>query len=62
VMRSVLGQTRVPAEPTGKWSCTVETADGQLVGRVGWKVVDAPASVVPAADAPAAGAATANQK
>ena len=61
VMRSVLGQTRVPAEPTGKWSCTVETADGQLVGRVGWKVVDAPASLPPAG-APAAGAATANAK
>lgn len=61
VMRSVLGQARVPADPTGKWSCTVETAEGQLVGRVGWKVVDPPAPV-PAAGGPAAGAATANEK
>jgi hypothetical protein len=44
VMKSVLGQARMPPDPKGKWSCTVETADGQLVGRVGWKVVDAPAA------------------
>jgi len=44
VVRSVLGQARVPTDPRGKWSCTVETADGQLVGRVGWKVIDPPAA------------------
>jgi len=52
VLKSVLGQARIPAEPNGKWSCTVETADGQLVGRVGWKVVVPPAA--PAAPPPVA--------
>jgi len=52
VLKSVLGQTRLPADPKGTWSCTVETADGQLVGRVGWKVVDPPAAAAAPAAAP----------
>jgi hypothetical protein len=37
VVRSFLAD--LPADPTGPWSCTVETADGQLVGRVAWRVL-----------------------
>jgi hypothetical protein len=36
VVRSTLAAR--PADPTGQWSCTLETADGQLVGRVAWTV------------------------
>src|SRR5690606_35379842 len=41
VMRSVLGEARLPADPRGRWSCTAETTDGQLVGRIGWRGVAA---------------------
>jgi hypothetical protein len=51
VVRSVLGEARMPTDPRGKWSCTVETADGQLVGRLGWKVVDPPAAPPGGSDA-----------
>jgi hypothetical protein len=40
VVRSTLGSGRLPRDPRGKWSCTVETGDGQLVGRTSWRVVD----------------------
>ncbi len=36
VVRSVL--PALPADVVGNWSCTAETADGQLVGRVAWTV------------------------
>jgi hypothetical protein len=29
----------LPADPLGKWSCTLETSDGQLVGRVRFVVI-----------------------
>ncbi|HUS68662.1 MAG TPA: DUF5924 family protein [Kofleriaceae bacterium] len=41
VYRSYLGEARLPEEPRATWSCTAETADGQLVGRVTWRVTDA---------------------
>jgi hypothetical protein len=36
VLRSTLAT--LPGDPLGAWSCSVETASGQLVGRVGWSV------------------------
>jgi len=36
VLRSALAT--LPADPVGPWTCTVKTADGQLVGRVAWTV------------------------
>jgi hypothetical protein len=37
VLRSML--PALPEDPLGSWSCTVQTDEGQLVGRVSWKVV-----------------------
>ena len=55
VLRSGLGMARVPADPRGRWSCTAETAEGQLIGRVSWKVTDPPPEAsVPAVPAPPA--------
>ena len=45
VLRSTLGETRLPRDPRGKWSCTAETGDGQLVGRTSWRVVDPPRAI-----------------
>jgi hypothetical protein len=42
VLRSTLGQARLPPDPRGKWSCTAETGDRQLIGRTSWRVVDPP--------------------
>ncbi|HTE51338.1 MAG TPA: DUF5924 family protein [Kofleriaceae bacterium] len=42
VLRSTLGDARLPADPRGRWSCTAETGDGQLIGRASWRVVDPP--------------------
>ena len=42
VLRSTLGDSRLPADPRGKWSCTAETGDGQLIGRTSWRVIDPP--------------------
>jgi hypothetical protein len=42
VLRSALEEARIAPDPRGKWSCTVETGDGQLVGRTSWRVVDPP--------------------
>ncbi len=56
VLRSTLGAANLPADPRGKWSCTAETGDGQLIGRKTWRVVDAPAGETagaPSAPAPA---------
>ncbi len=33
---------RLPADPTGTWTCTAETEDGQLVGRIKVKVTGTP--------------------
>lgn len=44
VLRSTLGDANLPADPRGKWSCTAETGDGQLIGRKTWRVVDAAAT------------------
>ncbi len=38
VFRSEL--VRPPKNPVGKWECRVETADGQLIGRRGFKIVE----------------------
>jgi hypothetical protein len=54
VVKSVLGQAQLPADPHGKWSCTVETGDGQLVGRVAWKIIDAPPPPTPPPPTPPA--------
>ena len=43
VLRSHLAV--LPADPVGPWSCTLETSDGQLVGRVSWTVVGPAAQV-----------------
>ena len=40
VLRSTLAT--LPADPVGAWSCTVETAEEQLVGRVAWTVRNGP--------------------
>jgi cell division septation protein DedD len=55
VLRSTLGGANLPADPRGRWSCTAETGDGQLIGRKTWRVVDAPAgeAASPVAPAPA---------
>ena len=45
VLRSTLGDARLPADPRGRWSCTAETGDGQLIGRTSWRVVDPPAAM-----------------
>lgn len=42
VLRSTLGEARLPPDPRGRWSCTAETGDGQLIGRTSWRVVDPP--------------------
>jgi Family of unknown function (DUF5924) len=42
VLRSHLGDARLPRDPRGRWSCTAETGDGQLIGRTSWRVVNAP--------------------
>ncbi len=42
VLRSSL--TELPADPTGDWSCSAWTSGGQLVGRVHFRVVPAPAA------------------
>jgi uncharacterized protein DUF5924/DUF2914 family protein len=42
VFRSFFPSEELPADPTGKWSCTIETADGQLVGMRKFQVVAAP--------------------
>jgi Family of unknown function (DUF5924) len=42
ILRSALGDTRLPSDPRGKWSCTAETGDGQLIGRTVWRVIDPP--------------------
>jgi hypothetical protein len=54
IRKSTLGQARIPADPKGKWSCTLETAHGQLVGRISWRVVDPPAAPIDPAAPPAA--------
>jgi hypothetical protein len=41
VWRSVLGEAALPKNPRGTWSCTAETEDGQLIGRISWRVVEA---------------------
>lgn len=40
VYRSFLPVPSLPADPAGKWSCVVETQDGQLVGAMRFEVVD----------------------
>jgi hypothetical protein len=42
VLRSHLGDARLPRDPRGRWSCTAETGDGQLIGRTSWRVVNPP--------------------
>jgi len=37
----------LPADMTGKWTCTVQTEGGMLLGRVHFKVVDAPTHAEP---------------
>jgi len=32
----------LPSEMTGKWTCSIETTGGQLIGRVSFKIVDPP--------------------
>ena len=44
VFRSYFPQEDLPKDPTGRWSCHVETRDGQLVGIMGFRVVANPAA------------------
>jgi hypothetical protein len=44
VLRSMLGEDRLPADRRGRWSCTAETAEGQMIGRVSWTVVAPPSA------------------
>lgn len=39
-LTSMLGAEKLPAQLAGAWTVDVETADGQLVGRVGFDVVE----------------------
>jgi hypothetical protein len=38
VLRSLLPEKELPIDPTGKWACVVETADGQLVGAMRFQI------------------------
>jgi hypothetical protein len=51
VLKSKLDPAAIPADPTGRWSCSIETEAGQLVGRREITVVRpaAPAEPEPAA-------------
>ncbi len=57
VLRSQLAEPNLPKDPLGRWTCRVETEDGQLVGLRSFKVVSAKeegeegASTTPANDA-----------
>jgi uncharacterized protein DUF5924 len=46
VLRSQLAD--LPPDPTGDWSCSAWTADGQLVGRVHFRIAPAPTPAPPA--------------
>jgi hypothetical protein len=37
-LRSKLDRTALPADPSGAWTVDVLTEDGQLVGRVGFRI------------------------
>jgi hypothetical protein len=39
-LRSMIGAEKLPATLTGAWTVDVETRDGQLVGRIGFDVID----------------------
>jgi hypothetical protein len=41
-LSSELMPGQLPADPIGKWTCTVETAEGQLIGRHTFEVVEPP--------------------
>jgi len=51
VLRSKLGAAAMPSDPTGRWSCRIETEEGQLVGLRSFTVkpmqVDGEAVVLP---------------
>ncbi len=46
VYRSYLPPSRLPADPTGSWTCKTETMDGQLVGMRRFKVIAPPTTRV----------------
>jgi hypothetical protein len=45
VQRSYLPDGPYKRQAEGRWSCTVETSDGQVLGRIGFSVVTPPAAV-----------------
>jgi len=47
VARSTFPAARMPADPTGTWSCATYTIGGQLVGLRKFKVVGAPGTATP---------------